>query len=48
MKIPDVYIGDVQHINWGPDKEPDDDILKEETPAEVIQILGFDPKTEDI
>ena len=47
MKEPDVYIGDASEVIWKPDATPDNDELLEETPKEVIQIIGFDPKMED-
>lgn len=40
----DVYIGKVEDVPLSDEVLPDDDELLENTPKEVVQILGFDPK----
>lgn len=43
MKIPNVFIGVVRFLTRQPNLERDDDELLDETPEEVVQLLGFDP-----
>jgi hypothetical protein len=43
MMNPNVFIGRVRILERQPNLEVDDDELLEETPEEVVQILGFDP-----
>jgi hypothetical protein len=47
-ELPDVYFGDKKPIDWREaeaEADPDDEELNE-TPSDVIALLGFDPLDE--
>ena len=49
--LPDAHFGSVAEVPEAPpapddDEDPDDELL-DETPPEVVMILGFDPALED-
>lgn len=51
--LPDVHFGsaDDKPVDWReatPDSTPDDDVELEQTPQDVIDMLGFDPKAEAV
>jgi hypothetical protein len=45
--LPDVYFGSPDKpVDWEEDDTPDDDEELSETPADVVELLGFDPLDE--